>query len=149
MMSEMRVDTVRTCREIESVMASCGEAFFDQSLNNKTDIKRLAQKFAQFGRVLAAYDGESPAGFVAYYVNGETKTAYISMIIIRKAYQGQGVGSALLESMLNDSKNADQQKVRLEVAKQNENAIAFYRKRGFVREGQATETSDYYSLELP
>jgi len=129
-------------------MASCGEAFFDQSLNNEADIKRLAQKFAQFGRVLAAYDGENPAGFVAYYVNGETKTAYISMIIIHKAYQGQGVGSALLNRMLADCKNADQQKVRLEVAKQNENAIRFYGKRGFIREGQASEQSDYYSLML-
>lgn len=148
MMGEIYVNAVVACQEIESVMARCGNSFFDQSLNNEADIKRFSQKFSQFGRVLVAYDGETPAGFVAYYINSETKVSYISMIIIQKAYQGQGVGSTLLNRMKTDCKNADQQKIRLEVACQNKNAIGFYQKHGFVREGQASETSDYYSLEL-
>ena len=147
-MKRMNVVKVESCQEIEKVLQSCRSDFFNQSLNNAEKIKELSEKFSKFGRVLAAYDGETTAGFIAYYVNNETKTAYISMIIIQKAHQGQGIGSVLLDAMLADSKNAAQQKVRLEVAKINEKAIGFYQKKGFVLEGQASETSDYYSLIL-
>ena len=148
MMDCMPIVSVKSCQEIERVLYSCRNDFFNQNLNNAEKIKELSEKFSKLGRVLAAFDEGIPAGFIAYYVNGETKTAYISMLILQKAYQGQGVGSMLLTEMLADCRNADQQKVRLEVAKQNENAIRFYEKKGFVREGQASENSDYYTLTL-
>lgn len=147
-MKNMRIVKAESCSEIQNILQNCRNDFFNQSLNNDETIGNLSRKFDVFGRVLAAYEEEIPAGFIAYYVNDETKTAYISMIIIQKAYQGQGIGSVLLDAMLADCKNASQQSVRLEVANENKKAIGFYEKRGFVREGNASDNSAYYSLTL-
>lgn len=147
-MMDMRIVRADTYENIKEILQSCRNDFYNQSLNNDEMIDKLAQKFAMYGRVLVAQEGKQTAGFVAYYVNSATKTAYISMIILQKAYQGQGLGSLLLKSMLADCEQANQQKVRLEVADQNEKAIGFYKKWGFTWEGQASETSAYYSLTL-
>ena len=80
----MRIFNVTTYQDIAAVLYCCRQDFFNQQLNDAAKIQALSEKFAQFGRVLAAYDGETPAGFVAYYVNSETKVSYISMIIIQK-----------------------------------------------------------------
>lgn len=148
MMDNVCVVKAESGQEIEAVLRSCRNDFFNQSLNNDETIAELCRKFAKFACVLVVCEGKSIAGFVAFYVNGETKTAYISMIVIQKTYQGRGFGSVLLEQMIAECKRAGQQRIRLEVANQNEKAIGFYKKWGFAWEGQASETSDYYSLAL-
>lgn len=147
-MNELQIKSVHSCPQIKAIVQGCGNDFFDQRLNNEKDISRLAEKFAQHARFLAAYKGEEIAGFIAYYRNDETKTAYISMIIIKETHQGQGVGSCLLKHMIADCTALGQKRIRLEVAIQNKKAIEFYVRKGFIREGQASMLSDYYCLEI-
>ena len=86
MTKPMYILNLTTCQNIAAVLYCCRQDFFNQQLNDTAKIEALSEKFAQFGRVLAAYDRETPAGFVAYYVNSETKVSYISMIIIQIHY---------------------------------------------------------------
>lgn len=148
MTTELQIKTIDSYVQIEEVMRCCGSDFFDQRLNNETDIARLAEKFAARACFLAAYAEGETAGFLSYYCNDETKAAYISMIITKRAHQGQGVGSVLLKHMIEDCTAKGQKQIRLEVANRNEKAVGFYTKKGFTREGQASEVSDYYCLEL-
>ncbi|TAK98107.1 MAG: GNAT family N-acetyltransferase [Rhodospirillaceae bacterium] len=63
----------------------------------------------------------------------------IWMLYVLPGYQGCGVGSALYDYAIGTLKSAGQRKAVLEVLAANENAVAFYRSRGWVPEGRRTE----------
>jgi len=70
---------------------------------------------------------------------GVNPAGVIWMLYVLPAYQGCGVGSALYDAAIGTIKTAGRRKAVLEVLAANENAIAFYRARGWVPEGRRTE----------
>ncbi len=76
-----------------------------------------------------AKDGEKIIGFVACDANWNGIGA-IHEIVVRKEYQGRGIGKKLMEKCLAYlSKYVD--KIELYVGSENERAINFYKKFGF------------------
>lgn len=72
-------------------------------------------------------------------VVGLNANGVIWMLYVLPGYQGCGVGSALYDVAIGTLKRAGQRKAVLEVLAANENAVAFYRSRGWVPEGRRTE----------
>lgn len=140
--------TIRSLAGFESIyeaLETCADSFFNKSV----DKRKLAEKMAAFGNVTAAYIGDNLAGVACYYANAfETKTAFLSVIVIRKEFQGCGIGSQLLRSFLDHSKVKGMTVCRLEVDSRNENAISFYERKGFRKCGIASSTSYYYEINL-
>ena len=67
-----------------------------------------------------AYDGEEVIGFLAIQEN--LFEAEVLQIAVKKAYQGQGIASALFATLPTD------REIFLEVRKSNQRAQAFYKK---------------------
>ena len=67
-----------------------------------------------------AYDGEEVIGFLAVQENNFE--AEVLQIAVKKAYQGQGIASALFAQLPTDKE------IFLEVRKSNQRAQAFYKK---------------------
>ena len=67
-----------------------------------------------------AYDGEEMIGFLAIQEN--LFEAEVLQIAVKKAYQGQGIASALFATLPTD------REIFLEVRKSNQRAQAFYKK---------------------
>jgi RimJ/RimL family protein N-acetyltransferase len=60
-------------------------------------------------------------------------------VSVRKAYWGLGVGSALLDALIEWAKGTDiVTKINLRVRADNERGIALYKRKGFVHEGTET-----------
>ena len=79
-------------------------------------------------------------------------TAWIDLLVIRRAFQGRGYGSeaaTLLETHLFSSPEIRQ--IALAVLVQNTPAMAFWEKRGYVRGGRYldNEGDDVYTYVLP
>jgi RimJ/RimL family protein N-acetyltransferase len=79
-------------------------------------------------------------------------TAWIDLLVIRRAFQGRGYGSeaaTLLETHLFSSPGIRQ--IALAVLVQNTPAMAFWEKRGYVRGGRYldNEGDDVYTYVLP
>jgi ribosomal protein S18 acetylase RimI-like enzyme len=72
-------------------------------------------------------------------VTGVNPAGVIWALYVRPGFQGYGVGSALYDAAINTLKRAGQRKALLEVLAANENAVAFYRSRGWVAESRRTE----------
>jgi len=70
---------------------------------------------------------------------GVNPAGVIWMLYVLPAYQGCGIGSALYDAAIGSIKSAGRRKAVLEVLAANENAVAFYRARGWVPEGRRTE----------
>ena len=72
-------------------------------------------------------------------VVGLNSDGVIWMLYVLPGFQGCGVGSALYDLAINALKRAGRSRAMLEVLAANENAVAFYRSRGWVPEGRRTE----------
>lgn len=73
-------------------------------------------------------------GFVAYYCNDQaSRVAYITLLLVAPNCRGSGLGRQLVEHVMSTARRKGFTSCRLEVAKGNNQAEAFYRKLGFVR----------------
>ena len=80
-----------------------------------------------------AYDGAEVIGFIAVQEN--LFEAEVLQIVVKKAYQGQGIASALFDQLPVDKE------IFLEVRKSNQRAQAFYKKE---KMAIIAERKDYY-----
>lgn len=94
---------------------------------------QMAEKFIEYGNLLGIKSGEEFVGFGAFYDNDQiTREAFLSMIAIKEAYRGLGVGSVLLKEISSLAKKQGMESIKLEVNKGNEKAISFYQQKQFV-----------------
>ena len=82
---------------------------------------------------------EAPHAKEIVGVVGLNADGVIWMLYVLPGYQGCGVGSALYEVAIGTLKRSGHRKAMLEVLAANENAVAFYRSRGWIPEGRRTE----------
>ena len=73
-------------------------------------------------------------GFICFWVLWDEM--HILNIAVKKAFQGQGIGSLLLEKALTYARQRGLKWVGLEVRASNQRAINFYRKFGFKKIGR-------------
>jgi ribosomal protein S18 acetylase RimI-like enzyme len=96
------------------------------------DIDEYVSKIHNYATILPYYSASQLKGFIAYYSNDVSQnTAYLTMIIIDAAFQGEGLGKLLLESSISDLKYRGFFNYRLEVLKENKKALSMYIKYGF------------------
>jgi ribosomal protein S18 acetylase RimI-like enzyme len=93
--------------------------------------RRLTRPNSEF---LVADDGERIAGMAFAAVDEDGKTVVLHQLYVLPAYQGYGIGGALLDELLGDFPDAEA--VRLEVEEANSRAIAFYQTYGFEQAGR-------------
>lgn len=135
-------------QDIVDVLTECGEALFDQKINDEIVIGNLAAKFFLHGVVLAAYKENKISGFISYYRNDDvTKVAFISMFAVMPSDRCFGIGSLLIGAMEEDCRKFGFKVIRLEVATANVNAISFYEKKGY-REERRSSTSIFMTKAI-
>lgn len=113
-----------------------------QSLNSKENgilltvpIEDYVTKITKYATIVPYWLQGEVKAFIAYYNNDESKTtAFLTMIVIDKNLQGNGLGKLLLEFSINDLVKKGFESYGLEVLKSNENAIQLYTKYGFVKQ---------------
>ena len=68
-----------------------------------------------------------------FFENRDMRPLYVEELASHPAYQGRGVGSFMLEQLQHLARLRGCTHLVLEVAENNENALAFYRKRNFTK----------------
>ena len=102
-------------------------------LTEKVEINEYAQKLSGYANFYVAKENEENIGVLVFYANDiKTKTAFISLIGVKDAWQGKGLGKWLLEVCIQNAKQQKMQKIALEVDNDNPNATEFYKRNGFV-----------------
>ena len=96
------------------------------------DYAKWAEKIYTYGYALLMEVDRKIAGFAAIYANDiVNKIGYISLIGVKSDYRKQGLGSLFLQEILMFMTKQNMEICRLEVDKDNKNAIAFYERNGF------------------
>jgi len=113
-------------------------AYLERAFNLKQVEKELSTIFSQFFFV---YFNNEVAGYLKVNTNDAQseemgdKSLEIERIYIKKKFQKHGIGKYLLNKAMEIAMECHKKKVWLGVWEKNENAIAFYKKMGFVQTG--------------
>lgn len=103
-------------------------------------IDEYVDKITQFATVIPYWVCGDLKGFIAYYNNDESKElAFLTMILIRRDFQGRGIGKLLLEFSINDLTKNGFKNYGLEVLKSNDNAVRLYERLGFITKASRGE----------
>jgi len=113
-------------------------AYLDRALNIKQLEKELSNPFSQFFFV---YFNHEVAGYLKLNTNDaqsevmDDESLEIERIYIRNKFQKNGLGKHLLNKAIETAMENGKKKIWLGVWENNENAVAFYKKMGFVQTG--------------
>lgn len=103
--------------------------------SGRVSAEEMARKFAENATVLELLDGTEQRGFAAFYANDSTRRrAFLSMIAVAPDCEGGGFASLLLREVERVCRENGMVSLHLEVDRENERAIGFYRHRGFKEE---------------
>ncbi len=99
-------------------------------------------------QLIVAYQNENPIGVAEIIFDSTCPIRNISITELSKLYvlerfYGRGIGFRLLQSVENELINNGLKELNLEVWKQNERAIAFYKKHGFISIGNVDFPMEY------
>lgn len=140
------MDTTNNKNYIGSIIKVCDKAFAEP-ITERTIYIDLLQKIYRNGIFVFAYQKE-PIAYCAFYANdADSKSAYISLIAVRPEYQHAHVGKRLLEYCMDLAIDRGMKSCTLEVRKNNDSAIRFYRANGFVFQNER-ESSFLMKKEL-
>ena len=148
----MLLDNVRIS-ECETYEQKKGvwELFFRMFPGGSHCIAKVAEyieKVCKNARILSARKDDELIGFIAFYANDfDTRIAYVTQFLIDGKYRKQGVGRCLLSGCEEACRKCAFEMLKLEVNRDNENAIAFYKHCGFV-EDVKKENSFYMVKQL-
>ena len=89
--------------------------------------------------LIIGFDDEEPFGYIYYVISKlpqnvyrtEERIIYINHIVVKKSYQGRGLGRALINHVMDIAKKEKIKKIGLDVWLFNEGAIKFFHNQGF------------------
>ena len=130
----------------------CDEAF-QTSIVQKDNFSVLFEKICKNAFFISAFlnDGIKlvRVGYAAMYANDQhSKTAYITLICVKKSFQGDHIGSKILNQCFETAIKEGMETLRLEVLDNNDKAISFYKHHGFVIERNSGRGSYYMRKDL-
>lgn len=99
--------------------------------------KKLAKAISNFSTVYSAWDGDSLVGLICAF-DDQNLNAYIQYLLVEPNYQGHGIGSKLMELLM--EKYSDFNNISLLSYK---NTVKFYETLGFERDDDAIALSCY------
>lgn len=139
-----RIKLVNENNEKIRIMKLCDNVF-PIRLYERDNCDEIIRRIINFALFYAAYvenEGEFvPIGYAAIYVNDVNNgNAYISSIGVKGDYQGQHIGSMLMETGLREARRKGMKYMRLEVLKTNDKAISFYKNWLFEIEKEGKDT---------
>ena len=132
---------------------------YGERSNQIQAVKNMIEHYYDTGSLIAAAKARKDlAGFISAkrgQCNRNNHTAYVVIGVLSK-YQGQGIGSSLMEHLLVWAKSNKITRLELTVMTHNSVAIALYKKYGFLQEGikqrslfvDGSYVDEYYMAKL-
>ena len=128
---------------------NCFKPYLESLKNGVVCIEDIATKFFMYATIAVLYQNNKIIGFISFYCNNtDNRTAFISLIAVLPEYTKKGFGKKLMEEAFEYCKNKEMKYIRLEVKKNNINALTFYQKFGFKIEKSETDYSIYLTKSL-
>lgn len=114
-----------------------------------SSLEEYAQKLSEYAYVYSAKENKENVGILIFYANDkQSKTAYISLIGVKKGSERKGIGKKLLEFCEKTARKCGMCVIKLEVDEDNINAVKFYKKNGFISLNETGRNSFYMQKDI-
>ena len=121
----------------------------EMGADNALYLQQLRERVAQLPEGNShLWEGERIVGQTEMRLDEEPGVGYVSLFYLAPEARGQGLGKLLHEHAVNVFKARGMKKARLSVASRNKEAIAFYRKLGWVSAGTRPHRHPMERMEL-
>lgn len=138
-----------TAEEIKNNLITFDERLIPSISSLVDNMDEYASKLLKNAVVLGMYEQEKLIGSAAFYCNDlESKTAFLSQIVVSEECVSRGYGSKLLKECERISKDNGMTKMKLEVYKDNTVGLAFYKKNGYLYEKDCSDKSVFMIKEI-
>jgi GNAT superfamily N-acetyltransferase len=109
-------------------------AIFEEGLHKVENSVEQMRAEKDFFDCYLAEDNGKIIGMSLYYFAYYTwvgKSLYLDDLFVKEEYRGKGVGKILMQKMMDVAREEKCNRLRLQVLRDNYNAIEFYKKTGF------------------
>ena len=132
----------RTERDGEAIVALGA----DQPWENWTKDNLLAERTDKWKLSVLATLAENPVGYAVASRHGQT--VHLHHLIVGAQWRAFGIGTALLQHVLENAHRYGASQLTLKVHRQNTRAIHFYQQYGFVIESTADSTLLWMAAQI-
>ena len=105
---------------------------FSPPLHTYVDIGEYARKIFDHAVTFECWRGNELVGLIGAYFNKVTRIAFVTIVSVVKAHQGQGIATALMGNLIDCATKGDMFELRLELNAGNSKALQLYARHGFV-----------------
>ena len=139
-----KLETINDLDKIEQVLLLFNHAFPRPLSERIGNLRDYAKKLAKNAVVNIISLEDKIAGFSAYYCNDMlTKQAFLTQIAVADSCKGMRIGNILLDFCIETSREKGMEKLICEVDNDNDVALRFYKKNGFVYLKKAGDWSQF------
>ena len=123
--------------------------YFAENDTTREEWQERITKYYLSSRSYIVSDGEEKVGWIMYSIEGDTCS--INIIVLHPQKRYMGYGKKILSDLI--AANPEIKRIKLDVQKRNKPALSFYRKLGFVVEGEEMQPvgeseEPYFNLSL-
>ena len=105
---------------------------FPIPITDKVDVDEFLDRIKNNGVVCCCYDGRKVVSCAFFYANNFIeKVGFFTLFATLKSYRKYGIGSTLIDMMIDYCVKLGFEKIQLYTHETNKNAINFYLKKGF------------------
>ena len=123
-----RPTDVITCANIKMASERTIHSERDGTLSQKYLKRHLDDEYST---ILVAEDGGEILGYIVFSYDEWNNSVHIDFLFVRPDKQNQGIGSKLLDTVVDRAKKLGSRILFLETGKTENNAIGFYKRNGF------------------
>lgn len=117
---------------------------FIPTLSSVVNLEEYSDKIFLKAHKIEIWHNDKLVGLVAFYSNMDEKVAFITNVSIEKEFQGKQLAKKLIEEVIQINKENNFLHILLEVHKENNLAIQFYKKNNF---DIKQEKNNYFVME--
>ena len=145
----MEIKKIESLEKINSIINKFDEEFAPSLSSLVIDLSNYSKKIFDNAITIAMVENDDVLGFASFYCNDkESGIAFLSQIAVKKQYESNGIGTALLKECERIAKNHGMNKFRLEVYKNNLNGIKFYERNLYIFEKECSKDSRFMIKEI-
>lgn len=133
-----------TEQQILEHLKECDNNFLPP-LSQRVALQAYSKKIKEFAITFEAWSENILVGLVAAYTNATEQSAFITNVSILKRFMGLSIAAKLTSNCIDYVKQNNFKEIKLEVHKNNTNAIGLYKKINFM---QYDTKDDLYLMKL-
>ena len=121
---------------------------FSPKLSDQTPLKDYVQKIYNLAEVDCLLIGdERIIALIAYYLNTDTQTCYITVLGVEASFRGKGLSKQLLSNCIKMAEKNDMIKLKLRASKNHIAALNLYKANGFIISNEVSANSNKVYLQ--